>query len=302
MSTKPTPPPTTPPAPQTWLAEAAAWLLAKINQTQTGTAYESADLVTGRHVLVFGPERVLDLPKDPPACSYIFANPRDFAEWVAQHQTAAAEAKTGPSGQPWHPAVYVGPKQAQFVVDPYTRTRAALELCHSPAFDLLQKLEAKQEWQNQKAVHELARLDLARILAPSMADSLSHVAFQVAQQTVRQVGPGGDRGIRQYTQEQQPAADGRPAPLALGAFEIDAPVFVWPDTMTVGGIADAAAKIRLDLAQQIDDAGQPLFRLAPIVGQCRLARLAAMATVAGLITNELDKLGAEGIPVYLAQQ
>ncbi len=297
-------PPKSPPPinPQTWLAEAAAWLLATINRTQTATAFESADLVAGRHTLMFGADRLVELPKDPPPRSYCFANPRDFAQWVAQHHPAALDAPAGPSGQPWHPAVYVGPKAAQFVVDPYSRTQATFELCHAPAFDLLQKLEAKQEWQGQKAVHELARLDLARILAPSMTDALSHAAFQVTQQTVRQVGPGGDRGIRQYTQEQQPAADGRPAPLTLGAFDIDAPVFVWPDNMTVGGTADAAAKIRLDLAQQIDDAGQPLFRLAPIVGQCRLARLAALATVAGLITNELAKLGAEGIPVYLAQQ
>lgn len=299
--TKPTAPPAA--TPHTWLAEAAAWLLDKIHGTQTATVLQSAELQTGRHIVVFGPDRVLSIEADPPARSYTFHNPADFARWIAAHHEEAEAYRPGPTNQPWHPAVYVGLDSATYSADPFGHTVAILKLQTAPAFDLLQRLEAKQEWQDQKAVHELARLDLARVLAPHMADSLAHVAFQVAQTTSRQVGPAGDKGIRQYTQEQSPPADDKRAQLKLGDFEILAPVFVWPESLEVTGTAAVSANIRLDLAAQTDDAAAPRFRLAPIVGQCRLARLSALATLAGLLTTALHtNKPAAAIPVYLAQE
>lgn len=279
--------------PTTWLAEFADWLTAKILNNNRTPAF-TIDRY-GQRLIVWGPEKSETFDLDPPGRRLVFTDLASFVDFCRSHAAAAGnESPAGPSARPWHPCVCIGPKFATFQVDPHRQLVAALTLATHPAFELLETLEKAQTWHNQKAAHDLARLDLARLLPKEAAETLAAVAFRVTSTTSRQVGPMTDRGVREFVQDQP---DPTPAGAAkiVGPFEISAPVFNLP-TKTSTGPAAFAAPVTLDLSSKLADDGTPLFRLAPIVGQCRLARLTAAGTLAETLEAEL----AERLPVYLA--
>lgn len=279
-------------APSTWLAEAAAWLTSTIAEAQRTPAAVLDRFGAKLYIWRSGEHETIET--DPPARRLIFSDLDSFAEFVGAHAGHAAAAPPGWSERPWIPAVMIGPKFATFAVDPYRHLEAALALATDPAFELLEKLEAKQQWMDQKQAHDLARLDLARLLPPQAAATLAAVSFKVTATTARTVGPIGDKGVRQFAQEQQAPEDG--AAQLIGPFVVEAPVFALP-TRTRSGPATYSAAITLDLSTKLDQEDQtPYFRLAPIVGQCRTARAVAAGQVAAALTAKLPA----GLPVYLA--
>lgn len=278
--------------PTTWLAEAADWMTRRLSDAHRTPAQIIERFGEKLIVWTSGDKEAITL--DPPPRRLVFSDLESFGEFVTAHAEKAIGAPPGASGRPWRPAVLIGPRFAVFAVDPFRHLEAALALTVDPAFELLERLEAGQKFMDQKQAHDLARLDLARLLPPAAAQTLAAVSFKVTATTARTVGPIGDKGVRQFAQEQERPEDG--AAQLVGPFAIQAPVFTLP-TRTQAGPVSYSASLTLDLSVKLDQEDQtPYFRLAPIVGQCRTARAVAAGQLATALAAEVPV----SVPVYLA--